>query len=368
MKKKKTISVGLGLVYFVLLILTFSSVAQTAPAVPVVSVSPATTEVSHGDTFTIEIKIDPKGNEIFGAQYILYFKPDILKALTQTQGTFLSQDGASTNVFLNVTSNTAGEIKYSECRIGVESGVTNPGTLASISFEVIGTSGTSHLKLSNVKLSDINGERIETTTNHGSCSLRYIDTEHTPTPTTTPLPPVHEITVEEANQMLEEKPAQVILLDVRAEEEYHAEHISGAVLIPLSELENRIDELDKSKDIVVYSKSGIKSREGCEILVQHGFKNVYNMLGGIEAWRLHKDFPLFRPTPMPTPMPELTPAITSSPAPALSPSPSRIPATASPTPTPAPTPAIRGFEAVFAIAMLAISYLLSKRRRKDRNE
>ncbi len=375
MGKKGTISVGLGLVCFVLfiLVLAFSSVTQAATAVPVVSVSPATMEVSHGDTFTIEITIDPKGNEIFGAQYTLYFRQDILKALTQTRGTFLSQDGANTHVFLNETNNTAGKIRYSECRIGVENGVANPGTLASISFEVIGTSGTSYLKLSNVKLSDANGERIETTVNHGSCSLRYKDTEHPPTSTTTPSSQVHELTVEEANRMLEEKPAQIILLDVRTEKEYHVEHIPGAVLIPLSELGSRTDELDRSKDIIVYSRSGIRSREGCEMLAQHGFKNIYNMLGGIEAWRLHKDFPISRPTPTPTPTPtpktELTPAIAPSSSPAATTPPShRSSPSPSPAPAHSPAPAIRGFEAVFAIAMLAISYLLTKRRRNDRNE
>ncbi len=58
----------------------------------------------------------------------------------------------------------------------------------------------------------------------------------------------------------------------------------GAINIPLSDLENRIDELDKSKTIIVYCKSGGRSRTASETLAQHDFI-VYNMLGGINAWK-----------------------------------------------------------------------------------
>ena len=78
----------------------------------------------------------------------------------------------------------------------------------------------------------------------------------------------------------------LILLDIRAEEEYKAAHIDGAICIPLSELKNQsaLDELNKSKKIVVYGESGEDSAEACEILVQNEFK-AYNMLGGLKAWQ-----------------------------------------------------------------------------------
>ncbi|RLG36213.1 hypothetical protein DRN79_05380, partial [Methanosarcinales archaeon] len=56
-----------------------------------------------------------------------------------------------------------------------------------------------------------------------------------------------DISVEKAHEMLESNPEQIILLDVRTEGEYNAEYIPGAINIPLSDLENRIDELDSSK-------------------------------------------------------------------------------------------------------------------------
>lgn len=339
MEKRKIILIGL--VSLVLLNLAFSSVAQAAPAV--VSVSPSSIEASHGDTFTIEINVAPKGEEIYGVQYNVYFDNRLLKVLAQTQGTFLSQDDAETNVLINETNTTIGKICYGESRMGAEHGVTNPDTLASISFEVIGTSGKSDLKLSNVKLSDINGEGIETEINDGACIIGKGTGE----------PAFTDITVEEAHETVEANPEGIILLDVRTEEEYNAEHIyvEGVEVehIPLSELENRLGELEKSKTIIVYCKTGSKSRTANEILVKHGFEHVYNMLGGINAWRINFREALIKATPSPAP------TVAASPSPLLT-----------PTPIPTPTPAIGGFEAALAMTMLAISYLVLKKRRSEK--
>jgi len=92
------------------------------------------------------------------------------------------------------------------------------------------------------------------------------------------------VTVSEAKQMIESNPSLVIL-DVRAREEYESGHIENAVLIPVGELQNRIAELDKEKETLVYCKLGGRSATASGILVANGFKAVYNMLGGITAWR-----------------------------------------------------------------------------------
>ena len=62
-------------------------------------------------------------------------------------------------------------------------------------------------------------------------------------------------------------------------------HIEGAVLIPLSELEDRLDELDEYKDheIIVICLGGYRSRTGARILLKQKFR-AYNMLGGMIAW------------------------------------------------------------------------------------
>jgi len=127
---------------------------QAVSAVPTVSVEPPYLSVSQGDTFTVNITIDPDGIEIYGAQYNLYFNNTLLNATDQTTGPFLSQDGVSTNVYKNKINNTLGRIKYSETRAGIEDvGVITPGVLTTITFEMIGEPGIAELRLDTVKLS-----------------------------------------------------------------------------------------------------------------------------------------------------------------------------------------------------------------------
>ncbi len=75
-----------------------------------------------------------------------------------------------------------------------------------------------------------------------------------------------------------------ILLDVREPYEYQIAKIPGARLIPLGELPKHLDELDREADIVVHCKSGGRSQKAVDLMKQHGFKHVRNMVGGILAW------------------------------------------------------------------------------------
>ncbi len=72
------------------------------------------------------------------------------------------------------------------------------------------------------------------------------------------------------------------LLDVREPHEFKIAEIGGH-LIPLGDLQNRVGELDKSREIVVHCKSGGRSQKAAEFLQQAGFK-VKNLAGGITAW------------------------------------------------------------------------------------
>ncbi|MBC7333503.1 MAG: rhodanese-like domain-containing protein [Actinobacteria bacterium] len=83
------------------------------------------------------------------------------------------------------------------------------------------------------------------------------------------------------------------ILDVRTRDEFEAAHIGGAKLIPVSELENRLDEIPEGKPIIVYCRSGNRSAQAATILVQNGFKEVYNMRGGISAW-ISKGYPVVK--------------------------------------------------------------------------
>jgi rhodanese-related sulfurtransferase len=94
-----------------------------------------------------------------------------------------------------------------------------------------------------------------------------------------------DINVKKTQEMLLENPEACILLDVRTVSEYNSGYIPGALNIPVSELESRLDELDSSKSIIAYCKAGSRSRTASDKLVKHDFEHVYNMLGGIDAWK-----------------------------------------------------------------------------------
>ena len=365
------IGVRRGIVCCCALLLMLLCLTTATSATPKISVYPSSIEASLGENFTIEIRIDPNGAEIYGVQYDLYFNPSILNAISQSQGNFLSQDGANTIVPVNEINNTIGKIEYGETRMYVEWGVKEAGVISSISFEVIGT-GTSGLNLSNVILSDLNATPIEATIESGTVVVGAPATPATtaPSPAPSPTPTYTDITVEDVYKMYEENPTQITFLDVRTEEEYNAEHILDAVNIPLSELEGRIGELDATKKIIVYSQSGKISRDACEILAENGF-HAYNMLGGLDAWRLKYPELLYKP-PTPSPLsptlsPTPTPTTTPS-SPLLSPTPSAataspIPATTTPSPhTPQGWKRIPGFEVAIAVVSLALSYMRRKRR------
>ena len=78
--------------------------------------------------------------------------------------------------------------------------------------------------------------------------------------------------------------ANIVLLDVRSQEEYDQGHLDGAMLIPVGELKDRIGELGDNKQapIIVYCKRGIRSERAKNILEENGFANVVNG-GGYEA-------------------------------------------------------------------------------------
>lgn len=78
---------------------------------------------------------------------------------------------------------------------------------------------------------------------------------------------------------------KLMILDVREVFEHQMEKIQGSKLIPLGELPERFDELEKFKknEIVVYCRSGSRSMSACRFLQKQGF-NVINLNGGILRW------------------------------------------------------------------------------------
>ncbi len=92
-----------------------------------------------------------------------------------------------------------------------------------------------------------------------------------------------EITPAQVKERMD-KGEDFVLVDVREQHEWEICNIQGATLIPLSELEDRIDELDSDADIVVHCKLGGRSAKAQDILFANGYPNVKNLVGGITRW------------------------------------------------------------------------------------
>ncbi|WMT41242.1 FAD-dependent oxidoreductase [Paenibacillus sp. D2_2] len=83
------------------------------------------------------------------------------------------------------------------------------------------------------------------------------------------------------------QPEEQILLDVRTVAEYEQGHIDGAAHIPVDELRERLNELDKNKEIYAYCGVGIRGYIAARILTQHGYK-VKNLTGGYRTYEMSK--------------------------------------------------------------------------------
>jgi phage shock protein E len=83
---------------------------------------------------------------------------------------------------------------------------------------------------------------------------------------------------------LREQP-DVMILDVREQDEWDAGHIPGAVFMPMGEVPNRLSEIPTDKTVIVQCRSGNRSSQVTDFLVKQGFTNVHNMSGGINAWQ-----------------------------------------------------------------------------------
>jgi rhodanese-related sulfurtransferase/rubrerythrin len=100
--------------------------------------------------------------------------------------------------------------------------------------------------------------------------------------------PVQSIDAKTAARYMQDRPAgSYTLLDVRQPREYENSHIAGARLVPVGELDRRLDELDPEKPTIVYCAIGGRSRIAAQMLAGRGFREVYNLAGGIRAWE-HK--------------------------------------------------------------------------------
>ena len=79
-------------------------------------------------------------------------------------------------------------------------------------------------------------------------------------------------------------PSNVQILDVREPWEYELARISGAVLIPLGELVERVGELDPARPVAAYCHHGMRSLQALRFLQGLGFADIAHLSGGIDAY------------------------------------------------------------------------------------
>ena len=86
-----------------------------------------------------------------------------------------------------------------------------------------------------------------------------------------------------------DKGDKLILMDVREPWEFALAKLDGSVLIPLATLPQSLDKLDRQAEIIAYCHHGMRSADATGLLLQQGFSNVKNLIGGIDAWSAQID-------------------------------------------------------------------------------
>ena len=101
------------------------------------------------------------------------------------------------------------------------------------------------------------------------------------------------VDVSEAKKMIEKQ--KVVLVDVRTDGEWNAGHLKDAKHIDISkpDFDKKISELKKDATVIVYCAVGGRSSRAAGMMSSKGFKKVYNMDGGINAWAAN-DFPIVK--------------------------------------------------------------------------
>ena len=80
---------------------------------------------------------------------------------------------------------------------------------------------------------------------------------------------------------------KAVVLDVRETKEFDGGRLPGAVHIPMSQLKDRMGELDKYKErpVITYCARGLRSRSAGTMLGRAGFAKLFNLTGGLKAWK-----------------------------------------------------------------------------------
>jgi adenylyltransferase/sulfurtransferase len=86
-----------------------------------------------------------------------------------------------------------------------------------------------------------------------------------------------------------DKGDQLVLLDVREQWEFDLAKLNGSTLIPLATLPQSLVKLNRDAEIIAICHHGMRSADATNFLLQQGFPNVKNLVGGIDAWSAQVD-------------------------------------------------------------------------------
>ncbi|MFM8342733.1 MAG: rhodanese-like domain-containing protein [Methylomonas sp.] len=81
----------------------------------------------------------------------------------------------------------------------------------------------------------------------------------------------------------------LLLVDVREDNEYAYASIAGSIHIPLRQLPQHLDRFNTDQALVLICHHGIRSLQACQYLQHYGFTDLYNLVGGIDAWSVACD-------------------------------------------------------------------------------
>ena len=140
-----------------------------------VAVTPSTQILIPGATFITNISIDPQGTTIAGAQLNIAFNSSLIRVNSITEGNLFNR-GAATFFNDGTINNSAGTVINTFNAIIGRYNVTTQGNFIIINATVIGTYGTSGINISNVKISDPNGNPVALNVTNGSVRLNRAPT------------------------------------------------------------------------------------------------------------------------------------------------------------------------------------------------
>lgn len=89
----------------------------------------------------------------------------------------------------------------------------------------------------------------------------------------------------EAEQLMADK--DIVVADVRDHDSYDDGHIANAIHLSIPTLQEFCDAADKTQPILLYCYHGVSSQSVAQHLVDHGFTEVYSLVGGYETWKEH---------------------------------------------------------------------------------